>query len=160
MQTRAIQRGDSLYIYLTGELDEHSVAGARAEADGYIDRCAGLSRAVFNLAGVKFMDSTGIGFLIGRYKRLKRYGMQSEAARVYDFERICRTVILIQAFLQSSPYPAIPVGGDKKYFFVSKFRGIAVMYDFLFAYPVQPFPGAYPYCPQRVFCNGCDLVRG
>ncbi len=75
MQTRAIQRGDSLYIYLTGELDEHSVAGARAEADGYIDRCAGLSRAVFNLAGVKFMDSTGIGFLIGRYKRLKKYGM-------------------------------------------------------------------------------------
>ena len=76
MKTRAMRRGNTLYIYLTGELDEHSVAGARAEADGLIDESAGLSRAVFNLAGVKFMDSTGIGFLIGRYKRLKRYGMQ------------------------------------------------------------------------------------
>ena len=75
MRTQATRRGDSLYIYLTGELDEHSVADARAEADGLIDESAGLSRAVFNLAGVKFMDSTGIGFLIGRYKRLKRYGM-------------------------------------------------------------------------------------
>ncbi len=75
MRTQSARRGDSLYIYLTGELDEHSVAAARAEADGLIDSNAGLSRAVFNLAGVKFMDSTGIGFLIGRYKRLKRYGM-------------------------------------------------------------------------------------
>ena len=49
---------------------------ARAEADAFIDGAAGMSRAVFNLAGVRFMDSTGIGFLIGRYKRLKRYGME------------------------------------------------------------------------------------
>ena len=75
MLTRAMRKGDSLYIYLSGELDEHSVAAARTEADRCIDQGAGLSRAVFNLAGVKFMDSTGIGFLIGRYKRLKRYGM-------------------------------------------------------------------------------------
>ncbi len=68
-------QGDNLYIYLAGELDEHSVAGIRECADALIDRNAGLSRAVFNLAGLKFMDSTGIGFLIGRYKRLKRYGM-------------------------------------------------------------------------------------
>ncbi len=75
MQLRAGQRGDSLYLYLSGELDEHSVSQVRSEADRLIDENAGLSRAVFNLAGLKFMDSTGIGFLIGRYKRLKKYGM-------------------------------------------------------------------------------------
>ena len=69
-------QGDNLYIYLSGELDEHSVASASAEADRCIDENAGLSRAVFNLAGVKFMDSTGIGYLMGRYKRLKAYGMR------------------------------------------------------------------------------------
>ena len=67
--------GDSLYIYLSGELDEHSVSGVREAADRLIDEHAGLSRAVINLAGVKFMDSTGIGFLIGRYRRLKKYNM-------------------------------------------------------------------------------------
>lgn len=73
MQGRMI--GGSLYIYLSGELDEHSVSEVRDAADRLIDECAGLSRAVFNLAGVKFMDSTGIGFLIGRYRRLKKYNM-------------------------------------------------------------------------------------
>ncbi len=68
-------RGDNLYIYLSGELDEHSVGEVRSYADRLIDENAGLSRAVFNLAGLRFMDSTGIGFLIGRYKRLKKYGM-------------------------------------------------------------------------------------
>ncbi len=75
MELKGNLKGDDLYIYLAGELDEHSVSSVREEADRLIDENAGLSRAVFNLAGVKFMDSTGIGFLIGRYKRLKKYGM-------------------------------------------------------------------------------------
>lgn len=75
MELKSNLKGDDLYIYLTGELDEHSVSSVREKADRMIDDHAGLSRAVFNLAGVKFMDSTGIGFLIGRYKKLKKYGM-------------------------------------------------------------------------------------
>ena len=75
MELKSNLKGDDLYIYLTGELDEHSVSAVRQKADRMIDDNAGLSRAVFNLAGVKFMDSTGIGFLIGRYKKLKKYGM-------------------------------------------------------------------------------------
>ena len=76
MKLQETRKGESLYFYLSGELDEHSVAGVREQADKLIDENAGLSRAIFNLAGVKFMDSTGIGFLIGRYKKLKNYGMK------------------------------------------------------------------------------------
>ncbi len=75
MQMQSSRQGDNLYVYLAGELDEHSVSEMRAQADRVIDEHAGLSRAIFNLAGVKFMDSTGIGFLIGRYKKLRQYGM-------------------------------------------------------------------------------------
>ncbi len=75
MKLQSCSRGQDLYIYLSGELDECSVKEMRMRADSVIDEHAGLSRAVFNLAGVKFMDSTGIGFLIGRYKKLKSYGM-------------------------------------------------------------------------------------
>ena len=75
MRAQAQRQADSLYIYLTGELDECTVSRAREEADNAIDRSTGCSRAIFNLAGVRFMDSTGIGFLIGRYKKLQRYGM-------------------------------------------------------------------------------------
>ena len=75
MELTSIRKGRDLFLYLTGEIDGHSVAPVRLQTDALIDDNAGISRAVFNLAGVKFMDSTGIGFLIGRYKRLKRYGM-------------------------------------------------------------------------------------
>jgi len=75
MKVQSCRQGESLYIYLDGELDEHSVASVRERADRLIDEHAGASRAIFNLAGVRFMDSTGIGFLIGRYKKLKKYGM-------------------------------------------------------------------------------------
>lgn len=76
MKLQSCPRGDNLYFYLSGELDECSVSRIRGETDRIIDEHAGFSRAVFNLAGVKFMDSTGIGFLIGRYNRLKKYGIQ------------------------------------------------------------------------------------
>lgn len=75
MDMKQRREGENLYIYLSGEIDEHSVASVRERADRLIDENAGLSRAIFNLAGVKFMDSTGIGFLIGRYKKLQKYGM-------------------------------------------------------------------------------------
>ena len=32
-----------------------------------------IKRVVFDLSGLKFMDSTGIGMLIGRYKKLKQF---------------------------------------------------------------------------------------
>ncbi len=76
MKLQSCTRGDNLYVYLSGELDECSVAGIRDLTDRAIDDHAGLSRAIFNLAGVRFMDSTGIGYLIGRYKKLKKYGME------------------------------------------------------------------------------------
>ena len=75
MDIQYLRKGQELYLYLSGELDEHSVAALRGRTDALSDENAGLSRAVFNLAGVRFMDSTGIGFLMGRYKKLSRYGI-------------------------------------------------------------------------------------
>ena len=64
----------TLYIYLNGELDEHSAPAARARADAAIDAHASADKVVIDLAGVRFADSAAIGFLLGRYKKLKRYG--------------------------------------------------------------------------------------
>ena len=69
MDIQYLRKGQELYLYLSGELDEHSVAALRGRTDALIDENAGLSRAV------RFMDSTGIGFLMGRYKKLSRYGI-------------------------------------------------------------------------------------
>lgn len=76
MKIQGARRGNTLCIYLSGELDEHSVAEIREKADSLIDRCGYIDRAVFDLTGVRFMDSTGIGFLMGRYKKLCRLGVK------------------------------------------------------------------------------------
>ncbi len=64
---------NTLYIFLDGELDEYNATHARSEADKLIDGHLACDRVILDLSGVRFMDSTGIGFLVGRYKRLKKY---------------------------------------------------------------------------------------
>ena len=63
---------NGLYIYLYGELDEFSAVYCRSKTAEIIDCAVGFKYVVFDFSGVTFMDSTGIGVLLGRYKRLKK----------------------------------------------------------------------------------------
>ncbi len=76
MKISAEHKDQVLYVRLLGEVDEHSAALARKDADRLADDFAVRSqKAVFDLQSVSFMDSTGIGFLLGRYKKFLRYGV-------------------------------------------------------------------------------------
>lgn len=67
---------DTLYIKLIGEMDECSAQSIRNKCDEIIESNPTVARIVINLAEVAFMDSTGIGFLIGRYKKAARMGIK------------------------------------------------------------------------------------
>ena len=67
------KRKNALVIRLSGELDHSEAARVRGEMDDLIDD-TGVRRLVFDLSDLKFMDSSGIGLIIGRYKRLARRG--------------------------------------------------------------------------------------
>ena len=60
----------TLNIFLSGELDECTAEYARKQMDDAISQ-PGITNVIFDLSNLTFMDSTGIGVLIGRYKRLK-----------------------------------------------------------------------------------------
>lgn len=71
MKMTTEKRGITLYVYLNGELDEHNAATLRREVDSVLTKQVDIQRAVFDLTGISFLDSTAIGFLLGRYKLCK-----------------------------------------------------------------------------------------
>ena len=66
-----------LTVYMSGELDEYSASTAKDILDKLICDNANSKKFIFALSGVSFMDSTGIGLLIGRYKKLKHFNIPS-----------------------------------------------------------------------------------
>lgn len=63
--------GDILIIYLKGELDHHMSKNIREQIDYIIIR-NNIKNIVFDFRNVTFMDSSGIGMIIGRYKTVRK----------------------------------------------------------------------------------------
>ena len=70
MQVKNRIHKNTLYISLDGELDEHTAEYTRLSLDQAMGGCRS-AQIVIDLANLRFMDSTGIGVLIGRYKKMK-----------------------------------------------------------------------------------------
>lgn len=65
---------NTLVVYLSGELDEHSAELVRNAVDPAIER-GNFAALCFDLSRLGFMDSTGIGVIIGRYKLARRHNI-------------------------------------------------------------------------------------
>lgn len=63
----------TLIISLSGELDHHSAEEVRVKIDDRIDR-DNIENIILNFSGVTFMDSSGIGAVVGRYKKIANKG--------------------------------------------------------------------------------------
>jgi len=62
-----------LTIYLPNELDHHNAELIRREADRQIER-KHIKYVIFDFADTNFMDSSGIGVIMGRYKKVSLIG--------------------------------------------------------------------------------------
>ncbi len=60
---------DTLIVTITGELDDHSTKNIKDRLDYTLHRKE-IRNLIFDLSGVTFMDSAGIGLLVGRYKQV------------------------------------------------------------------------------------------
>lgn len=69
---------DKLIVFkITDEIDDHSVQMIRRRVDYEIERYM-PRKIVFDFNSVTFMDSAGIGLIIGRYKFAKMLGASLE----------------------------------------------------------------------------------
>ena len=67
---------DRLTFKLIGELDEHYAKGVKEYIESVLDLHSGIRSVVFDMSALTFMDSTGIGMLLGRYKKLSARGVK------------------------------------------------------------------------------------
>lgn len=66
-------RGDNLLIFLPEELDHHNAKIITEQSDWYIISNQ-IKNIIFNFKRTNFMDSSGIGVIMGRYKLIKSRG--------------------------------------------------------------------------------------
>ena len=64
---------DKLIIRMNAELDHHLAEEMRQVIDDVIDK-RGVTHIVFDFTKVDFMDSAGIGLIMGRYKKVMDKG--------------------------------------------------------------------------------------
>ncbi|ENZ02227.1 anti-sigma F factor antagonist [Clostridium thermobutyricum] len=62
-----------LEIALIGELDHHNAKEARVKMDDRIER-GNIKKVILNFNSVTFMDSSGIGVVVGRQKKVSKNG--------------------------------------------------------------------------------------
>ena len=81
MNSKYIQEDKLLILQITEEIDHHTTEDIRRKADNEITRYM-PRKVIFDFDSVTFMDSAGIGMLIGRYKILKTFGGSVEMINV------------------------------------------------------------------------------
>ncbi|MFJ5621191.1 anti-sigma F factor antagonist [Peribacillus loiseleuriae] len=64
-------RNRVLCIRLKGELDHHTAANLKKQAESVLEQQE-IKHIVLNLEELTFMDSSGLGVILGRYNQIKK----------------------------------------------------------------------------------------
>ena len=67
------KNGDQLIVYLSGEIDHCTANALRGEIEALLSDTK-IRRLLLNFEAVSFMDSSGVGMIIGRYKTMRARG--------------------------------------------------------------------------------------
>ncbi len=105
MESKFYERDKLLVFRIKDEIDDCSVQLIRRKADNEIERYM-PKKVIFDFDSVTFMDSSGIGFLIGRYKFAKMLGAKVEISNL--------TKNVMKVFEMSGILKLIPMSYSEK----------------------------------------------
>lgn len=99
---RIVKQGSALIVRLPRELDHHVATEIREEADRYLE-AGTLSEIVFDFSETEFMDSSGIGMLMGRYRLIHLMGgkvlachLQKQVYRIFQMSGLEKIIEIVQ----------------------------------------------------------------
>ena len=90
----------TLTIKLTEEIDQHQVDKMRRDIDNEIERY-NPRKVIFDFSNISFMDSSGIGMVLGRYKLTKMLdgefeiiNVNSRMKKIFDMSGVSRIITI------------------------------------------------------------------
>ena len=87
-----------LIVRVEGELDMHVADKFRQIIDNALDT-SGVKHILFNLEAVNFIDSSGLGVILGRYKRINAAGgkvlvahIQPQVVQIFELSGLLKII--------------------------------------------------------------------
>ncbi len=84
MQIATERIGQNLVVELDGELDLESSPVFRTVVEEKLNQYDCIKHLILDLKKVNFIDSSGLGVILGRFKRLSQQGGKLSAVNVSD----------------------------------------------------------------------------
>lgn len=82
MEKFSLERnGSALILHISEELDHHMAVQVSKTVDTQIEK-GNLKTLIFDFTGMTFMDSSGIGMVMGRYRKMNFMGGQTYVAGI------------------------------------------------------------------------------
>ena len=98
MNVMISERNKNLIVKIAGDIDQHNAEGIRLKVDKAFERSK-CKDMIFDFSEVEFMDSSGIGLLIGRYKNVCGRGgtvaianMNRDLGRIYNISGLKKII--------------------------------------------------------------------
>ena len=102
METEFLKEDKLLLIKITEEIDHHSTEKIRRLADNEITRYM-PRKVIFDFNKVSFMDSSGIGMIIGRYKTVNMLGgivemtnVKPSIQKIFEMSGVLKIIPVVQ----------------------------------------------------------------
>lgn len=98
MDLEFLPENRTLIVRINCEMDHHTSETIRRRVDGEIQRLS-PQKLVFDFSGVSFMDSSGIGVIMGRYKNIQRtngtavmVNVKPEVRKVFEISGVTKLI--------------------------------------------------------------------
>ncbi|MFZ5988652.1 MAG: anti-sigma F factor antagonist [Bacillota bacterium] len=98
MKIKIGYKGTTLIATVIGELDHHSAEYIRQKLDSEIIKST-TKNVIFDFSEVTFMDSSGIGVIIGRYKNVQKLNgkmaitnISQQVKRIFDMSGLLKII--------------------------------------------------------------------
>lgn len=100
---RSIRDGDKLLVGMDGELDHFCAQSIRRELDSMLSDLT-IRQLILDFSGMNFMDSSGIGVILGRYRILRERGgtvsvihMNEQVSRIFHMAGMNKVIRQLDA---------------------------------------------------------------